>query len=53
MGGGGAVVASNLEWEGCGDSPLNNSWGGGVGGMGGAEASQAPPPTPPGFAAPE
>ena len=33
-GGGGAVVASNLEWEGCGDSPLNNSWSGGVGGDG-------------------
>jgi len=30
--GGGAVVASNLEWEGCGDSPLNKSWGGGGGG---------------------
>lgn len=27
-------MASNLEWEGCGDSPLNNSWSGGVGGDG-------------------
>ena len=28
-------MASNLEWEGGGDSPLNKSWGGGVGGDGG------------------
>ena len=38
-------MASNLEWEGCGDSPLNNSWGGGVGGDWGAlKYPKAPPP---------